>query len=48
MHEIEARMTDPEARYFGALLQEDSLLPTNAIHLGKIRFSDWLAQASRA
>ena len=48
MHEIEARMTDPEARYFGALLQEDSLLPTNAIHLGKIRFSDWLDQASRA
>jgi uncharacterized protein YbjT (DUF2867 family) len=37
-------VADPKARYFGAELQERSLLPTNAVHLGEIRFSDWLAQ----
>jgi uncharacterized protein YbjT (DUF2867 family) len=37
-------VADPKAAYFGAQLQERSLLPTNAAHLGKIRFSDWLAQ----
>jgi uncharacterized protein YbjT (DUF2867 family) len=41
-------VADPKARYFGAELQERSLLPTNAIHLGEIRFSDWLAQPVRA
>jgi uncharacterized protein YbjT (DUF2867 family) len=41
-------VADPKARYFGAQLQEDSLLPTNAFHLGKIRLNDWLAQDSRA
>jgi uncharacterized protein YbjT (DUF2867 family) len=37
-------VADPKARYFGAELQERSLLPTNAVHIGEIRFSDWLAQ----
>ena len=37
-------VADPTARYFGAQLQERSLLPTNAVHIGEIRFSDWLAQ----
>jgi uncharacterized protein YbjT (DUF2867 family) len=37
-------VADPKARYFGAQLQERSLLPTNAVHIGEIRFSDWLAQ----
>ena len=41
-------VTDPEARYFGAELQEGTLLPTNAAHLGEIRFNDWLAQPSMA
>jgi uncharacterized protein YbjT (DUF2867 family) len=41
-------VADPKARYFGAELQENSLLPTNAIHLGEIRFSDWLAQPATA
>jgi uncharacterized protein YbjT (DUF2867 family) len=36
-------VADPKARYFGAELQERSLLPTNPVHLGEIRFSDWLA-----
>jgi uncharacterized protein YbjT (DUF2867 family) len=41
-------VADPTARYFGAELQERSLLPTNAVHLGEIRFSDWLAQPPKA
>jgi uncharacterized protein YbjT (DUF2867 family) len=36
-------VADPKARYFGAELQERTLLPTNAAHLGGIRFDDWLA-----
>ena len=37
-------VADPKARYFGADLQERTLLPTNAVHLGETRFSDWLAE----
>jgi uncharacterized protein YbjT (DUF2867 family) len=37
-------VADPEARYFGAELEERSLVPENAEHLGEIRFSEWLAQ----
>jgi uncharacterized protein YbjT (DUF2867 family) len=37
-------VADPKARYFGAELQERTLLPTNAVHLGEIRFNDWLTQ----
>jgi uncharacterized protein YbjT (DUF2867 family) len=41
-------LADPKARYFGAELDERSLLPTNAVHIGEIRFSDWLAQPAGA
>jgi uncharacterized protein YbjT (DUF2867 family) len=41
-------VADPKAQYYGAELQERSLLPTNAVHLGEIRFSDWLAQSPTA
>jgi uncharacterized protein YbjT (DUF2867 family) len=41
-------VADPKARYFGAELGERTLLPTNAVHLGDIRFSDWLAEAASA
>ena len=37
-------VADPEARYFGAVLDERSLVPDNAGHLGDIRLDDWLAQ----
>jgi uncharacterized protein YbjT (DUF2867 family) len=37
-------VADPKARYFGAELEDRSLVPTNAMHLGGIRFNDWLAQ----
>jgi uncharacterized protein YbjT (DUF2867 family) len=39
-------VADPGARYFGAELQERTLVPTNATHLGGIRFSDWLAHST--
>jgi uncharacterized protein YbjT (DUF2867 family) len=39
-------VADPEARYFGAELHERSLVPDNAVHLGEIRFDDWLAQSA--
>ena len=41
-------VADPRARYFGAELQERTLLPRNAVHLGEIRFNDWLAQPATA
>jgi uncharacterized protein YbjT (DUF2867 family) len=41
-------VADPKARYFGTELQEGSLVPTNTLHLGAIRFDDWLARSARA
>ena len=41
-------VADPEARYFGAKLEERSLVPDNAIHLGGNRFSDWAARPAKA
>lgn len=37
-------IADPEARYFGALLSERTLVPDEGATLGEIRFEDWLAQ----
>jgi uncharacterized protein YbjT (DUF2867 family) len=37
-------VADPKALYFGAELEEGSLVPTNPVHLGEIRFNDWLAR----
>ncbi|HEY6770959.1 MAG TPA: SDR family oxidoreductase [Solirubrobacterales bacterium] len=39
---------DPKARYFGAELEERSLVPESAEHLGEITFEDWLAQSANA
>ena len=36
-------VADPTAPYFGAVLEERSLVPDNAVHLGEIRFRDWHA-----
>jgi uncharacterized protein YbjT (DUF2867 family) len=41
-------VADPEARYFGTVLNERSLVPDNAHHLGEIRFRDWQPRAARA
>lgn len=35
-------VADPHARYFGALLEERSLLPGPHAFLGTLRFDDWL------
>ena len=37
-------VADPKARYFGAELEERSLVPENPEHLGGITFSDWSAE----
>lgn len=41
-------VADPKAQYFGAVLQERSLVPDNAVHLGDVRFQDWQAQPPKA
>ena len=35
---------DPDARYFGAQLSENSLVPVGDAELGATRFGDWLAR----
>lgn len=37
-------VVDPHARYFGAELDERSLVPAGGARLGEIRFADWLGQ----
>jgi uncharacterized protein YbjT (DUF2867 family) len=39
-------VADPQARYFGAVLDERSLVPDNASHLGGIRFEEWVAESA--
>jgi hypothetical protein len=38
--------TDDRARYFGAELEEDSLIPGNDAHIAPTRFEDWLSQTT--
>src|SRR5215207_9323139 len=38
---------DPEARYFGGLVEERSLVPLGEARLGPTRFEDWLKQFPR-
>jgi uncharacterized protein YbjT (DUF2867 family) len=40
-------VADPQARYFGAVLDDRTLVPGAGARLGKIRFEDWLAQPAR-
>ena len=44
-HDCDSRtvVTDPAARYFGARLQERSLLAHDDAVIAETRFSDWLA-----
>lgn len=37
-------ITDPQARYFGAVLQRDSLLPGSGAQLARTRLAEWLAR----
>lgn len=44
-HDQREVVTDPEARYFGAELSEDSLIPGDSAQLAETRFADWLLQS---
>jgi len=39
-------VTDPEARYFGALLEEKTLVPDDDAQLAETRFEDWFARSA--
>ena len=39
-------LTDPRARYFGAVLSERTLVPGDGAILGETRFDDWLTQST--
>ena len=39
-------IADPEARYFGAILSEKSLVPIGDAQLGETRFEDWFKQST--
>jgi hypothetical protein len=38
-------IADPHARYFGAELNERTLVPGNGASLAETRFEDWLSHA---
>jgi uncharacterized protein YbjT (DUF2867 family) len=44
-HDPREVVTDPDARYSGALLGEQTLLPGDDAMLARTTFEDWLAQA---
>jgi uncharacterized protein YbjT (DUF2867 family) len=39
-------IADPQARYFGAVLAERTLVPADDAPVGEIRFDDWLAEST--
>jgi uncharacterized protein YbjT (DUF2867 family) len=39
-------IADPHARYYGATLDERSLIPWTAARLGKVQFDDWIGHAA--
>ncbi len=39
-------IADPKARYAGARLSEETLVPGNNAQLGEMRFETWLAQSA--
>jgi uncharacterized protein YbjT (DUF2867 family) len=41
-------LTDPQARYFGAVLRERTLVPGDRAIIGDIRFADWLRHSATA
>jgi uncharacterized protein YbjT (DUF2867 family) len=45
-HDPRTVVPDPQARYFGAVLSERSLVPQGRARLGDIRFDDWLSAAA--
>jgi uncharacterized protein YbjT (DUF2867 family) len=43
-HDPREVITDPQARYFGVELNEQTLVPADGARLGETRFEEWLAQ----
>lgn len=48
VHDPREVIADPAARYFGAVLDERTLLPGGGARLAETRFEDWLSAASIA
>src|SRR5215831_18648729 len=46
-HDPREVITDPEATYFGAALQERTLVPADDARLAETSFDDWLKQSTR-
>ena len=46
-HDPRVVVSDPQARYFGALLGERTLVPSEGARLSQIRFLDWLREPAR-
>jgi uncharacterized protein YbjT (DUF2867 family) len=44
-HDTRQVVADPEARYFGAVLGERSIVPDDDARLAETRFADWLDQS---
>jgi len=40
-------ISDPQARYFGIVVSERTLVPNDDARLGETRFEDWLSQAAK-
>jgi uncharacterized protein YbjT (DUF2867 family) len=45
-HDPRQVVADPQAKYFGSVPSEDSLIPLNEAQLGQIRYEDWLNQTA--
>jgi hypothetical protein len=45
-HDPREVITDPEATYFGAALQERTLVPADDARLAETSFDDWLKQST--
>jgi len=45
-HDHRVVVADPEARYFGAVLDDHSLVPGAGARLGETRFQDWLQSSA--
>ncbi|MFG2557125.1 SDR family oxidoreductase [Streptomyces sp. NPDC048581] len=43
-NDLRTVVTDPQARYWGAELQETTLLPGPGAHIAETRYADWLAR----
>lgn len=41
-------VADPQARYFGAELKDDTLVPVGKARLGAVRFEEWFARSQAA